>query len=114
MVSKGDSGVVGVFGGSKEYTGAPFFSAIAALRNGCDLSYVFCHSAASFSIKSLSPDLIVIPFDDEEVRDSLTAALNRVHCLIIGPGLSRNERNFDLCARFIKESASNTAIIDGV
>jgi NAD(P)H-hydrate repair Nnr-like enzyme with NAD(P)H-hydrate dehydratase domain len=30
---KGDRGIIGVFGGSLEYTGAPYFSGMAALRS---------------------------------------------------------------------------------
>jgi len=38
---KGQLGRVAVVGGSKDYTGAPYFSAMASARLGCDLSYVF-------------------------------------------------------------------------
>jgi ATP-dependent NAD(P)H-hydrate dehydratase len=48
---KGQSGRVGVVGGSLEYTGAPFFSAFAALRCGADLAHVFCPPAAANAIK---------------------------------------------------------------
>lgn len=34
---KGQLGRVGVVGGSDEYTGAPYFSAIAAANLGCDM-----------------------------------------------------------------------------
>lgn len=111
---KGDNGIVGVFGGSKEYTGAPYFCAMSALRGGCDLSYVFCHSSASTSIKTLAPDLIVMPFDDYEIKGSLEVALKRVHCLVIGPGLSRNGKIFDICENFVTDSPVKAAVIDGV
>jgi ATP-dependent NAD(P)H-hydrate dehydratase len=39
---KGQAGKIGVVGGCAEYTGAPFFAAIAALRIGADLAHVFC------------------------------------------------------------------------
>ena len=44
---KGQSGRVAVLGGSPDYTGAPYFSAISALKVGADLSYVFTESGAS-------------------------------------------------------------------
>ena len=51
---KGENGVVGVIGGSFEYTGAPYYSAISALKTGSDLSQVFCHTEAAIPIKSYS------------------------------------------------------------
>ena len=58
---KGDAGRVGIVGGSAEYTGAPFFAAMAAYRAGADLVHVFCPPRAASVIKSYSPDLIVHP-----------------------------------------------------
>lgn len=63
---KGQSGRVGVLGGALDYTGAPFFAAISALRLGADLSHVICSPTASQAIKSYSPDLIVHPILREE------------------------------------------------
>lgn len=34
---KGNSGKLVVIGGSPEYTGAPYYTGISALRSGCDL-----------------------------------------------------------------------------
>ena len=48
---KGQGGRVGVLGGSGDYTGAPFFAAMAALRCGADLAYVFCAPSAAAAIK---------------------------------------------------------------
>lgn len=49
-------------GGSKEYTGAPYYAAMSSLRVGADLSYVYCPEEASIPIKSYSPELIVLPY----------------------------------------------------
>ncbi|KNZ75139.1 hypothetical protein J132_04624 [Termitomyces sp. J132] len=91
---KGQSGRVGVLGGALDYTGAPFFAAISALRFGADLSHVICSPTAAGAIKSYSPDLIVHPILREEltpndVKPSLESLLTRLHVLIIGPGLGR-------------------------
>lgn len=56
---KGQCGKVAVIGGQKDYTGAPFYVAISALRSGAELSHVFCTNEASIPIKCYSPDLIV-------------------------------------------------------
>ncbi|KAI8075176.1 H-hydrate dehydratase [Gongronella butleri] len=96
---KGEAGRIGVVGGSEEYTGAPFFSGISAMKLGADLGHVFCEPGASGPIKSYSPDLIVHPYmrigqqSDATIQNSvkrITDLLPRLHVLIIGPGLSRD------------------------
>lgn len=65
---KGESGRIGVVGGSYDFTGAPFYSAISALKVGGDLGHIFCNKASSTPIKTYSPEIIVHPVfvsDDE-------------------------------------------------
>ncbi|XP_055282693.1 ATP-dependent (S)-NAD(P)H-hydrate dehydratase isoform X3 [Moschus berezovskii] len=89
---KGQDGRIGVVGGCQEYTGAPYFAAISALKVGADLSHVFCTREAAPVIKSYSPELIVHPVLDspEAVRD-VEQWLPRLHALVVGPGLGRND-----------------------
>jgi NAD(P)H-hydrate repair Nnr-like enzyme with NAD(P)H-hydrate dehydratase domain len=61
---KGEAGRIGIIGGSTEYTGAPFYAGIAALKTGCDLVHIFCPQTASIPIKCYSPELIVHPLLD--------------------------------------------------
>ena len=64
---KGDNGRIAAIGGSYEFTGAPFYSAISALKTGADLAHIFCSKSSSVSIKSYSPEIIVHPvFVSEE------------------------------------------------
>jgi len=58
---KGNSGKLVVVGGSVEYTGAPYYTAISALRSGCDLSRIVCPIEASVPIKCYSPEIVVCP-----------------------------------------------------
>jgi hypothetical protein len=58
---KGSSGRVGVLGGSARYTGAPYYAAMAALKSGSDLAFVFCAQEAALPIKCYSPELMVAP-----------------------------------------------------
>uniref|UniRef100_A0A8C9KP30 ATP-dependent (S)-NAD(P)H-hydrate dehydratase n=1 Tax=Panthera tigris altaica TaxID=74533 RepID=A0A8C9KP30_PANTA len=88
---KGQDGRIGIVGGCQEYTGAPYFAAISALKVGADLSHVFCTREAAPVIKSYSPELIVHPVLDSPsaVRDVETW-LPRLHALVVGPGLGRD------------------------
>ncbi|KAG5887141.1 hypothetical protein JTB14_024250 [Gonioctena quinquepunctata] len=100
---KGQAGRIGVFGGSLEYTGAPYFSSISALKVGADLAYVFCNKEAATVIKSYSPELIVLPvLDDSEAIQKIEPWLERLHVVLIGPGLGRNEKTFAVIEQVIQ------------
>ncbi|KAI8826256.1 Ribokinase-like protein [Fimicolochytrium jonesii] len=106
---KGQAGRIGVVGGSEDYTGAPYFAAISGLKLGADLSHVFCEKHAGTVIKTYSPDLMVHPYlrntdslghppSSPEGKKIITdqiervaSTLSRLHVLVVGPGLSRDE-----------------------
>ena len=73
---KGSSGRVGVLGGSARYTGAPFYAAMASLKAGADLAFVFCAQEASLPIKCYSPELMVAPIYKASEFDKLVAESN--------------------------------------
>ncbi|XP_055624733.1 ATP-dependent (S)-NAD(P)H-hydrate dehydratase [Toxorhynchites rutilus septentrionalis] len=101
---KGQAGRIGVIGGSYEYSGAPYFAAISALKVGADLAYVFCPKLAAPTIKSYSPELIVIPLEDES-KDAIKQVklfLERLHVLVIGPGLGRDSNFLPIVVELIK------------
>ncbi len=139
LVSKGAAGRIAVIGGSAEvrvflndfldcvvivlrriqYTGAPYFASIAAMRTGADLVYVITTPSASPIIKAYSPDLIVHPLLTEMISEEslfaksilplftfftiqplsfsyqvahgpITETLKKMHAIVIGPGLGRS------------------------
>lgn len=99
---KGQAGRIGVFGGSLEYTGAPYFAAISSLRVGADLVHVFCAKDAGTVIKSYSPELIVHPIlDDNEAVAKIEPWLERLHVILIGPGLGREASIFSVITQVI-------------
>jgi NAD(P)H-hydrate epimerase len=63
---KGDNGIVLVIGGSGIYHGAPLLSSLAALRAGVDLVYTATPKSNVSAIRSSSPNIIVLPFPDDE------------------------------------------------
>ncbi|XP_053168586.1 ATP-dependent (S)-NAD(P)H-hydrate dehydratase isoform X2 [Hemicordylus capensis] len=89
---KGQDGRIGIVGGCQEYTGAPYFAAISALKMGADLSHVFCTKEAATVIKSYSPELIVHPvLDSPDAVHEVEKWLPRLHTVVIGPGLGRDD-----------------------
>nr|XP_046259223.1 ATP-dependent (S)-NAD(P)H-hydrate dehydratase isoform X2 [Scatophagus argus] len=89
---KGQDGRIGIIGGCQDYTGAPYFAAISALKVGADLSHVFCTKDAASVIKSYSPELIVHPvLDSPNAVEEIEKWLPRLHSLVVGPGLGRED-----------------------
>ncbi|XP_037024803.1 ATP-dependent (S)-NAD(P)H-hydrate dehydratase [Bradysia coprophila] len=100
---KGQAGRIGIVGGSKEYTGATYFSAISALKVGADLVHVFCTKAAAPVIKSYSPEPIVHPLlDSENAVKEIEPWLDRLHVILIGPGLGREPETLATVAELVK------------
>lgn len=126
---KGQAGKIAVIGGCREYTGAPYFAAISALKIGADLSHVFCTKDAGPIIKSYSPELIVHPvleesysvreedkaFTADKVIAEVSKWLERFDCLVIGPGLGRDPFLLECVARIMKHTRqlSIPLVIDG-
>ncbi|KAL9049756.1 MAG: hypothetical protein Q9162_007046 [Coniocarpon cinnabarinum] len=112
---KGQLGRIAVIGGSEDYTGAPYFSAAASAKLGCDMSHVICEPGAGMVIKTYSPNLMVHPYMRQSknlaANESIDTAsqqvidmLDRLHVLVIGPGLGRDEAMQETCARVIQEA----------
>ncbi|XP_004926990.1 ATP-dependent (S)-NAD(P)H-hydrate dehydratase [Bombyx mori] len=94
--SKGDLGRIGIIGGSVEYTGAPYFSAIAAFKAGADIVYVITTEDAAPVIKIYSPDLIVYPFLNKKYASKISSLLPKMDAIVIGPGLGREDETMKL------------------
>jgi len=123
---KGSSGRIGILGGSAQYTGAPFYAGMSALQCGADLSYIFCAEEASLAIKSYSPELMVTPvyvahqFDRalemkdekeqkvlvEKMVEKIRNMMDRLHVLVMGPGLGRCPLVLTAISEIIKEAIS--------
>lgn len=100
---KGQAGRIGIIGGSLEYTGAPYFAGISALKVGADLTHVFCTREAAPVIKSYSPELIVHPvLDNTTTAKEAVMWLDRLHVIVIGPGLGRHENTFNAVTELIE------------
>ncbi|KAJ5938607.1 YjeF C-terminal domain carbohydrate kinase-like protein [Penicillium verhagenii] len=117
----GQLGRVAVIGGCADYTGAPYFSAIASAKLGCDMSHVLCERSAAPVIKSYSPNLMVHPLlpSTDTVKDPksidapalagpIISMLSRLHALVIGPGLGRDGVTLKVVAEVIKEARSRS------
>ena len=99
------NGKVGVLGGSKEYTGAPYYAAISSLRAGSDLSHIFTpDEEALIPLKCYSPEIIVHP---AKHPTDLINWMHALHSLVIGPGLGRNETLFEYLKQIVSHISSS-------
>ena len=88
---------------------------MASAKLGCDMSHVICEPGAGLVIKTYSPNLMVHPYmrqsknmgakeNADTVSKQVIEMLSRLHCLVIGPGLGRDEAMQETCARVIAEA----------
>ena len=123
---KGDNGRIAVVGGSFEFTGAPFYSAISSLKIGADLAHVFCAKTAANAIKAYSPEVIAHPIftlsdeigrkvDEKELQamedewiDKILAWEGAITSWVIGPGLGRDKHLDGFFPKFIRKFKKRT------
>lgn len=117
-----------MIGGCEDYTGAPFFSANASALLGADLSHVICEPQAAQVIKTYSPNLMVHPYmrqsnhrdltasTTEQVMERITPMLDRLHAIVIGPGLGRDIMMQETAGRVIAEARKRgmPVVVDAV
>lgn len=98
--SKYSRGVVALLTGSERYPGAGILSASAACSAGAGYCRFWGPSLAKASLLLAHPELV---FDDEE---SLTSALSRVSCWVVGSGfagLDASEPRFPLISQLFAQ-----------
>lgn len=94
---KGNYGHVLVIGGSKDFTGAPVISSMAALRSGAGLVTMAVPSAIAGTITGRVPEVMPLPLRDEGgylgegALEELFGLFSRFDVVAVGPGLGRGE-----------------------
>lgn len=64
--------------------------------------HIFCQSSAAIPIKCYSPELIVHPIlDSTDAQAKITPWLDRLHAVVLGPGLGRETATFKVVTEFI-------------
>lgn len=112
---KGMNGSVCVVGGGRIYHGAPFHTAMAALRTGVDLVYLAVPQSIAAPVRSLSADLIVLPLPDARLTrgnvSKLKSWLPGADCVAIGPGLGpQNPVDLANAAKSLREGAKGLVL----
>ena len=110
---KGTFGTVMVVGGSVTYTGAPLLAGMAAYRSGCGLVTLAVPQAVRSCIAGASPEITWLVLNDEDgviselAADLLSQKLEKVNCLVVGPGIGREETTGRFLDRFLLQQEKN-------
>ena len=104
---KGDFGRLLVIGGSEVFSGAPTLVSLAALRTGVDIVYLAAPAKTAYAISSMSPDLITIKLDGNNLKpnsmETLKPYLSMVDAVAMGPGLGLNPETLDFVKLCVEE-----------
>ncbi|KAK9234275.1 Ribokinase-like protein [Lipomyces kononenkoae] len=121
---KGQAGRIAVVGGSEDYTGAPYFAALAATLLGADMAHIICERHAAQVIKTYSPNMMVHPYMrdsnsivpastttksidkllNDEVLAPIYSMLSRLHVIVVGPGLGRDKLMLEIATKVIERA----------
>lgn len=106
---KGIFGSVLNIAGSGYYTGAAYFSSIAALKVGCGKSTLASVETVLSTTSALSPDIILMPLDETKEKTISPGALKKLEKVIedyeaisVGCGISLNKETAIFFERLIK------------
>lgn len=115
---KGDYGRILVIGGSSQYSGAPCFSALAALETGAGLCIIAAPSSVSNVIRGFSPTLIVRDLPGKvlslEAIPTIDELLDWAGTVVVGPGLGLSDDTKKAFGEILKRigSRKTPAVID--
>lgn len=102
---KGENGKVLIIGGSLDYFGAPILAGLGALYSGADLVYLYVPKCNFDVTRSIYPDFIVKSFSGEflapESASQIVEFGKNVDSVLIGPGLSNNEKTTEAVIQLV-------------
>lgn len=93
---RGIAGRIGIVGGCCEISGAPYFTAMAALRVGAKVVHVFCPAISVAAIQAYSPEIIVHPLSspNDIALHEVVPWLEHLDVIVVGPCLSIDKVTF--------------------
>ncbi len=105
---KGDNGHVLIVGGCLDYFGAPLLAGMGALRAGADLVTLFVPECNFECSRSFLPDFIVRKYPGEYLTERYVEMIleysKKCDSLVLGPGLSDNEKVLEACLEIVKNA----------
>ncbi|MEB3774114.1 MAG: NAD(P)H-hydrate dehydratase, partial [Desulfurococcales archaeon] len=113
---KGVGGKVLIVGGSERYIGAPMLAALAAARAGADLVYLASPSRAAEEAAARSSTVLPIRLGGGHLSrghvDEVLRAAERVHSIVVGPGLGDYGEALEAASILIERLKSKPIVVD--
>jgi len=117
MDHKGRASHVLIIGGGKGLVGATTLCALGALRAGAGLVTVATPYESSFNLKLSWPEIMIYPLGKkgdiefrEDFFDEIKDEISRFDCVIIGPGMGREEGSRKFLKKYLEMEYSPTII----
>jgi NAD(P)H-hydrate epimerase len=115
---KGTFGHVLVLGGSRNFVGAPVFTAKAALYSGAGLVTLALPEGIYPMAAAQNPESLYIPLPEEngflgtEAMDKVTSQLDSFDCIAVGPGMGRFPGGEEWLKSFFESLTSQSIVVD--
>jgi NAD(P)H-hydrate epimerase len=109
---KGDNGKVAIIAGGP-YTGAAYFTSMAALKIGTDLVYSFVPEKIYGTMCSYTPDIIFVPYKGDFLNENILPIFNEkdYNAIALGNGIGREKKVIEIAKQIVK-NCSKPIVID--
>ena len=105
--NKGSYGKLKIIAGSEKMSGAAYLSSFAAMKSGIGMAYVYTHKNNLNILKTLIPEGIIDDYENE-------FEINESDVVLIGPGLSINEKSKELVEKVLDKKCFAVIDADGI
>lgn len=96
-----------IVGGSDDYTGAPLFSAMAALRAGAENVFLLTTSKYIQSMRSYSPCISVLQVKEKDDANKYLSRIPNISSIVLGGGLDIGDAGVKLFKDTVEYSITN-------
>lgn len=115
---KGTFGHALILGGSRQYVGAPIFSAKSALHSGAGLVTLAIPETIYPMAAAQNPESLLLPLSEENGHfaeaaiDELAPLLHQFDCVAVGPGISRFPNGEEWMKSLFSRLTNQPVVID--
>ena len=114
--NKGTFGKVLIAAGSKNMSGAAYFSAKAALMTGAGMVKIFTEESNRMILQQLFPEAMLVTYGQEDdantLKEKLCEAQNWSDLTVAGPGLGMSDASLQIMETLIKAQTVQPLVID--